>query len=694
MMKKRNLAIAALAVISLSCAAIGLAACNNGDDSYYNLNESGTIYYEGEQTVKLSVSDTTKNKTTFKDSITKSDITLSGVLAGKTVKDVTYVSSTEISLVVDGEVTANETQADDYGTITVAKSAMANNASANCLARVDFNPELRVVDNSYSIIAGVVDCSSTFELPYGSFNEDNVTTDNIIVPADDVEVITEITTDGNLKITVNNYLSEADDETAINYPVAKISANVTTFNTDLYVYVGTGSSYGIKSTLATSDDGDRLVTEGSTTYTKGIKFTLNSDNASYSVTGYTNGNPAVVIPDTYNGMPVTAIADGVFKDRADIKSVQLGKNIETIGANAFNGCTKLAKVIYSDSNELTGIKTIGEYAFSGAQFTSISLPNVKTVGAFAFNTSTLESVNMPNVETIGDCAFYFNDKLKTVTLSTSITEIPVGLFEFCFRLNTVKGVGELTSIADNAFYDCGIVGLNSDTVIELGNKIESIGNYAFLDCDNIKEFNVNSSKYISKNGVLYEKTSNGLSLLRYPTNSSTTLYEIDEDTIDIQSYAFTNVSNLKAIKIVGKITTISYSAFERCLDLETVLIGNSVETIDDCAFMYCYSLSQIMIGTDEDVAVSKVGRNEFWGCDKLKVIVYSSWTYNWENNVKKVSSWNYKIPSDMRFITLNDDSEDEDSSYKYYSEKILSVFDGSATDDEPFDNFMDGFFLK
>jgi hypothetical protein len=245
-MKMKNLAVAALAAVTLSCVAVGFAACNDGDESYYNLSESGTIYYEGEQTVTLSISDTTEEKTTFKESVKTSDITLSGLLVGKTVTQVTYESSTQLSLVLDGKVTATSAEADGYGTITVAKTAMANNAEANCIVRVDFDPHMMVRSYSSLSTANGKTCTSTFELPYGSFIAENVNTDNIIVPIDGVEVTTTLTEEGYLKITVKGYTPyTSDNGTVFNYPVAKISANVTTFNKDLYVYIGSGFSYAL-----------------------------------------------------------------------------------------------------------------------------------------------------------------------------------------------------------------------------------------------------------------------------------------------------------------------------------------------------------------------------------------------------------------------------------------------------------------
>jgi hypothetical protein len=398
-----------------------------------------------------------------------------------------------------------------------------------------------------------------------------------------------------------------------------------------------------------------------------LEFKLNDDGATYSVSAYTRGNPAVVIPDTYNGKPVTSIADNVFKDRTDIKSVQFGANIETIGANAFDHCTKLANLICSDSN----IKTVGNYAFKDCRsLTGIDLSKAENIGSYAFkNCYSLVSINLPEAEKIGSYAFESCSKLKTASFSTSITEISDGLFRYCSSLTTLKNVGELTAIGYGAFYQTNIVGINSDNVINLGDKIKSIGYMAFYFCRNLIEFKANSSDYVSEDGVLYQITSDGLSLINYPTNKSGSVYVIDENTVSVQSYAFLEVNKLEAVKLCGKLTTISNTAFSACKSLKTVLIGNSVTEIGNSAFAECTALEQVMIGTDDDVAQLKIGSDVFYGCENLSKIIYSAYSYEWNNIVSKSHSWN-KNTSDKLSIIFGDNDK-----YATYAESILNLFE-------------------
>jgi len=90
-----------------------------------------------------------------------------------------------------------------------------------------------------------------------------------------------------------------------------------------------------------------------------LKFTLTSNNKGASVVQMDNKvSGAVVIPDTYNGTPVTEIGLSAFQLNANITSVIIGRNVETIRMYAFNGATGLASVTIPAS-----VKTIGDRGF-------------------------------------------------------------------------------------------------------------------------------------------------------------------------------------------------------------------------------------------------------------------------------------------------------------------------------------------
>ena len=69
------------------------------------------------------------------------------------------------------------------------------------------------------------------------------------------------------------------------------------------------------------------------------------------------------------GKLVTGIADGVFKDCDNIRSVTICKNIKTIGAEAFSGCSNLTTINYEGSKSQWNSITKGENWDNGVEYT-------------------------------------------------------------------------------------------------------------------------------------------------------------------------------------------------------------------------------------------------------------------------------------------------------------------------------------
>ncbi len=105
----------------------------------------------------------------------------------------------------------------------------------------------------------------------------------------------------------------------------------------------------------------------SKTYTVGaFSYTLDN-NAATVAAPKRKTTKTVTIPATIkvNGksVPVTAIAANAFKGMKNLTAVTIGKNVKTIGKNAFNGCKKLKKITIK-TTKLIG-KTIGANVFKG-----------------------------------------------------------------------------------------------------------------------------------------------------------------------------------------------------------------------------------------------------------------------------------------------------------------------------------------
>ena len=157
-------------------------------------------------------------------------------------------------------------------------------------------------------------------------------------------------------------------------------------------------------------------------YSEGLEYTLLVDENGYSVTGIgTCQDKKLVIPATYNNLPVAAIGDYAFYYCDNLTSVSIGNSVITIGYAAFGGCTNLTSVVIPDS-----VTTIGDAAFGDCtNLTSVVIPDsVTTIGdsAFAWCTSLTSVIIPDSVTTIGSRAFRECTSLQDIQFTGTVEE--------------------------------------------------------------------------------------------------------------------------------------------------------------------------------------------------------------------------------------------------------------------------------
>ncbi len=265
-----------------------------------------------------------------------------------------------------------------------------------------------------------------------------------------------------------------------------------------------------------------------------LSFTLNSDETGYIVIGANPDITECVVPATYKGLPVIAIAN-----------------------NAFKGCTKLKSVVISE-----GIKHIGEENYSSSY----------NLSPFS-GCLELESVTIPkSVSTIHflTVSEVFQDrgtpKLKNVYYEGSLDEwLSINATHVAFQATDVnlylegELLTELTITAETKFNELLLVG-----------------------CGSITKATVNEGvTYVSFNGM------SGLAEVSLPSTLT-----------DIHNYMFRGCSSLKTITIPDGVTKIPEYTFDGCISLENVILGNGVKTIGVEAFVGCSALKSITLGNN------------------------------------------------------------------------------------------------
>ena len=270
--------------------------------------------------------------------------------------------------------------------------------------------------------------------------------------------------------------------------------------------------------------------------------------------------PNLVIPATYNGLPVT-----------------------TIKAGAFAGCTKLTSVTF----EMTEGWTAGGTALdvtdpaTAATYLTSTYVDVDWIIAPAYTEGLVFKLNDDQVSysvtdytgsstevvipaiyeglpvtSIGFQAFYECSSLAGVTIGNSVTYIGSDAFSGCSSLTTITIPDSVTGIGPFAFFDC-----SSLTTITIPDSVTSIGDYAFEWCESLTTITIPDSV-----------TSIGDSAF-YGCSSLTTI-TIPDSVIGIGSGAFYGCSSLTSITIPDSVTSIGYSAFGGCSKLASVTFEN------------------------------------------------------------------------------------------------------------------------
>ena len=396
---------------------------------------------------------------------------------------------------------------------------------------------------------------------------------------------------------------------------------------------------------------------------EGLDMVLISEGE-YTVSGIgTCTDTEILIPTTYNGLPVVSVEASAFLDKTSITSVVLPDGITSIGENAFNGCESLTSVTFGKNSQLS---SIGPGAFNYCySLESITIPeSVTSIGSEAFNYCCgLRSVTFgenSQLTSIGDYAFLGCYSIESITIPASVTSIGEWAFVECYRLVEVWNLSKLNITAgseDNGYvgyyakrvetepsesyvytdengyviyYDGKVKALinytGNETKLTIPDDITELNCFALSDCYNITSVTFGENSQLTSIGDGAFNWCESLESITIPDSVTSigdwafcccaklTSITIPDGVKSIGNYAFEECTALESITIPGSVLSIGYSAFEGCTALKSITIPGRVLSIGYSAFEGCTALKSITIPG----SVLSIGDNAFKECTALE----------------------------------------------------------------------------
>ena len=310
------------------------------------------------------------------------------------------------------------------------------------------------------------------------------------------------------------------------------------------------------------------------------------------------------------------IADYAFISASSLESLQIPKNIKSIGSYAFYFVDTFEQLSFENNSLLT---TIGDNAF--------------------FHCDKLNNIVLPNsLSSLGTSCFAYCGNMTSFTLSNAIKTIPA----FCFTANKLSSFAipeSVTTIDSSAFREC-----TNLSEIVIPENVITMGSFVFgysptiVYCEALTKPDGWQSGWDGGCQVIWGHVNHGIidgfkyaSIKDESGNAKCSIIEyvgqLDAVIIpnfinnikvtEIANEAFLDKSNITSIALPIYLEKIGVAAFKgcgfACIDLPSSLIS-----IGSSAFSMCLNLTSISIPD----AITNISQSCFFGCSNLSDVVF------------------------------------------------------------------------
>ncbi|QZT38757.1 leucine-rich repeat domain-containing protein [Halosquirtibacter xylanolyticus] len=367
--------------------------------------------------------------------------------------------------------------------------------------------------------------------------------------------------------------------------------------------------------------------------------------------------------EIFIGSSVEEVGNGCFADCKNITSVKFVEDtkLKTIGALAFSGCDKLAKLpeipnsvklihvgAFSYCSQLSGelklptsIEEIGKAAYIGTGYNKLVIPD--EVNEIKMNSSS-DFIN-PNSFSNAKLLEYYPNYIKLLKeegcMPSSLQDIHIGRYVTALGDDMFKGCSEIQKITaipvsapsiSSKYFDAKVY---NNAVLHNSNPISYDSAKGWKDFTkshmimNLSDWEYEDYVYES-NGIREE----GIIINGYhgPLNTQAFVIpsQIDDKTVlaigdgafsekEARTNKSTTNKHLKGVLVLpSNIRSIGSAAFERCEDLTGALnIPTSVHSIGAYAFYSCIGIDK-ELNFGRSPQLSFIGPYAFYSCTNMK----------------------------------------------------------------------------
>lgn len=350
-----------------------------------------------------------------------------------------------------------------------------------------------------------------------------------------------------------------------------------------------------------------------------------------------------------------SIRKNAFEDCTSLEKITISKNLASLDSSAFEACTNLKSIYYKGSLE-DWCKNTWSSSSTSYSYNSVSEKPYFPVGYdLYFEDKKQTEISIPEtVQKINYCLFANCKSLTKVTLPETVTEVLAGAFKGCSNLASIEIPVSVVRISSDSFEDC----TNLSCIYYKGSLrrwCTSESSYSSSNSNDSKSWNASVFSTAYDLYIDYKK-----------------ITELDADTLNnitsLCTSAFENCKSLTKVTVPDTITSFGSSSysdsniFKGCSNLTSVSVGQNA--LDKFSSIFDSEYITEVVILDGFTSGFEYYSNPFSGFSELESITIPA-------SVTKICD--YGFPSSLTSVIF------EDTTSKWY--KTSSYYDSYKEDE-------------